>query len=317
MPGIGLGTWMSTRRADLQIAITAALEFGYRHFDTAFIYQNEKIIGDTLKDWFCCKRVKREDIFLTTKLPIAGLHEDRVESSIRQSLENLKMDYVDLYLIHFPVGSSVGNSRTPLNQLKLEMSDHNAVWKIMEQQVEESRTKAIGICNFTKKQIEKILNNCKIKPACLQIESHVFLQQKELVDFCQQNNIVVIGFSPLGNPGYNKFLRSIGKDGKQLPNGFKNDIIKGIAEKCKKTPGQVMLRYLIQRNIVPIPKSTNPRRIKENIEVFDFELDSDDLKKLEGLDLGEEGRILDFNFFSKQIRESPEFPFPEKRKESI
>ncbi|CAG9831229.1 unnamed protein product [Diabrotica balteata] len=310
IPCIGLGTWMSTKKAELKAALNAAFDYGYRLFDTAYIYQNESIIGNAIKDWLSSGKVKREDLFITTKLPISGLCTDRVELFLKKSLNNLELDYVDMYLIHFPVGTNIGKANTPLHELKLEMSAHNEVWKEMEKQVKENRTKAIGICNFTQKQIENIKKTCNIQPACLQIESHVYLQQNELVDYCQQNNITVIGFSPLGNPGYNNFLKTIGQNKRELPNALENETIKLIAKKHKKTPGQILLRYLIERNIVPIPKSVSPQRIKENIEIFDFSLDNDDMKKIKELDMEESGRILKFDFFSEEIKDSPEFPFP-------
>ncbi|XP_050503586.1 1,5-anhydro-D-fructose reductase-like [Diabrotica virgifera virgifera] len=310
IPCIGLGTWMATKKEELTTALNTAFDCGYRLFDTAYIYQNESIIGNAIKHWLSSGKVKREDLFITTKLPISGLCTDRVELFLKKSLNNLQLDYVDLYLIHFPVGTNMGKAGTPLHKLKLEMSDHKEVWKEMERQVKENRTKAIGMCNFTQKQMENIIKASEIQPACLQIESHVYLQQNSLVDYCQQNNITVIGFSPLGNPGYNNFLKTIGQNARDLPNGLQNEVIKLIAKKHKKTPGQIMIRYLIERNIIPIPKSVSPQRIKENIEIFDFALDNDDMKKIKGLDKDESGRILKFDFFSEEVRDSPEFPFP-------
>ncbi|CAH1984034.1 unnamed protein product [Acanthoscelides obtectus] len=212
MPIIGLGTWQATNDEELTSALNHALEAGYRHIDTAYVYDNEKIIGKVLKEWISSGRLKREDLFITTKLPICGIHEDRVEMFMKMSLENLQLDYVDLYLIHFPIGTNYieGYSRTPNDKAVLEKSDHIAIWKKMEEQVDAGRTKAIGLSNFNKRQVEKVLKNARIKPASLQIELHVLLQQKELVEFCQSNGIVVVAYSPLGSPGFNNFMQKHG-----------------------------------------------------------------------------------------------------------
>ncbi|CAH1101257.1 unnamed protein product [Psylliodes chrysocephalus] len=310
MPAIGLGTWMSTNEEELVSALDAALEAGYRHIDTAAVYFNEALIGKVLNKWLSSGKIKREELFVTTKLPIAGMHPDRVELFIKQSLEDLQLDYLDLYLIHFPVGTNyVGSVVTPPDQIQVETNDHLEIWKKMEEQVDAGRTKAIGLSNFNQRQIERILENCRIPPVCLQVELHASLQQKELVEFCHKNNLIVVAYSPLGNPGYNKFLESVGQDGKELPNNLQNPIVQNIAKKHNKSPGQILLRFLIEKNIVPIPKSVTPKRIEENLNVFDFSLDEEDLEQLEGLEKGEEARICDFKFFPP-LRESPEFPFP-------
>ncbi|CAG9863740.1 unnamed protein product [Phyllotreta striolata] len=309
MPAIGLGTWMSTDEQELERALNAALEAGYRHIDTATVYFNEELIGRVLSKWISSGKIRREELFITTKLPVAGVHEDRVELFIKKSLEDLQLDYLDLYLIHFPVASNyVGAPITPPDQLKVENNDLLAVWKKMEEQVDAGRTKAIGLSNFNQKQVERILKNCRIPPACLQVELHVSLQQKELVDYCHKNDIVVVAYSPLGNPSYNNFLKTVGQDGKELPNNLQNPVVKSIANKYNKSPGQVLLRFLIERNIVPIPKSVTPKRIEENLNVFDFSLDLEDMEKLRELDRGEIARICDFAFFPP-LKNAPEYPF--------
>lgn len=166
----------------------------------------------------------------------------------------------------------------------------------MEEQVDAGRTKAIGLSNFNLSQIQKILKTARIKPANLQVELHVFFQQSELVDFCSKNGITVTAYSPLGTPGLNPFLKSIGlKERDDLPSVLKNPVINKIAEKYSKTPAQIALRYLIQLGVAPIPKSTTPNRIQENIGVFDFELSLNDFQELKKLDVG--FRICDFSHF--------------------
>ncbi|CAH1118943.1 unnamed protein product [Phaedon cochleariae] len=310
MPAIGLGTWMSTNETELENALNAALEAGYRHIDTAYVYENEAIIGRVLKKWLTSGKVTREELFITTKLPMCGIHRDRVEFFIKKSLESLQLEYLDLYLIHFPIGTNYieGFTLTPPDQLKLEDSDHIGIWKKMEEQVDAGRTRAIGVSNFNQSQIEKLLKAARIKPACLQIELHLSLQQRDLVEFCHKNNMVVTAYSPLGNPSYNKFLETVGMEARELPNLLQNPLIKSIAKKHGKSSGQVMLRFLVQNNIVAIPKSVTPSRIKENIDIFDFSLDAEDMASLKGLEIGEKARICDFRFFPV-LESHPDWPF--------
>ncbi|CAH1959530.1 unnamed protein product [Acanthoscelides obtectus] len=151
---------------------------------------------------------------------------------LKESLEELRLNYVDLYLLHFPVGTNYVERClvTPPTMLKLENSDHVELCKKMEEQVDAGRTKAIRLSNFNKKQIVTILKSCRIKPACLQIEIQVAIQQRELVDFCHKNDFVVVAYSPLASPGYNNFLHTIGHEGKELPKMLQNPVIKQIAE---------------------------------------------------------------------------------------
>ncbi|XP_023018756.2 aldo-keto reductase family 1 member B1 [Leptinotarsa decemlineata] len=307
IPAIGLGTWQCTNAPELETALDTALECGYRHIDTAFVYQNEEIIGGVLKKWFTSGKLKREDLFITTKLPLYGVHEDRVEMFMDKSLKNLGLDYVDLYLIHFPVGTQY-NENGQFDHRKPEKSDHIAIWKKMEEQVNAGKTKSIGVSNFNERQIEKIWNNCRIEPACLQVELQIYLQQPDLVNYCHLKKIAVVAYSPLASPQYNNFIGVFGIEPKELPNVFTNPTVKQIAEKHKKSSAQIALRYLIEKDIIPIPKSVTPSRIRENFQVFDFNLDTDDMKKLEKLDLGEPGRVCDFTFL-ESLKDHPEWPF--------
>ncbi|XP_018579939.1 aldose reductase-related protein 2-like [Anoplophora glabripennis] len=309
MPAIGLGTWEATDEKEVETALNAALEAGYRHIDTALIYKNEAVIGRILKEWISSKKLKREDLFITTKLPMVAMEKNRVEKFMKISLDRLQLDYVDLYLIHAPIGTKDGVDGTPrtFDTIQTAETDHIAIWKKMEEQVDAGRTKAIGLSNFNIRQINRILKFSKIKPACLQVELHVYLQQRELVDFCHQNGIVVVAFSPLGSPGYNKYLVKLDKKPKKLPGMLHDENIKKIASKHKKTNAQVMLRYLLQKSIAAIPKSVTPSRLKENINVFDFSLDGTDMKALDDLEVGEDARV--FNFRIPAFVEHPEFPF--------
>ncbi|XP_018579931.1 aldo-keto reductase family 1 member C13-like [Anoplophora glabripennis] len=300
MPAIGLGTGSLRDEADLERVLNAALELGYRHIDTAYGYKNEVFIGRVLKKWFSSGKLKREDIFITTKLPLTGIHQDRVELFMKKSLENLQLEYVDLYLIHHPIGVKYFGDED--DRKEIDDVDHIKIWKKMEEQVHLGRTKTIGLSNFNKRQIERIITSARIKPACLQVELHVDFQQRDLVGYCHKNGIVVVAYSPLGTPGEKGF-----KD-RKVPEAINTDIVKNIAKKYNKSPGQIMLKYLLQKNIVPIPKSSSPERLKENISVFDFEINSEDIRSLDDLDGGETARLFTFNFIPG-IQNHPEYPY--------
>ncbi|XP_063912523.1 1,5-anhydro-D-fructose reductase-like [Zophobas morio] len=313
MPALGFGTWQAKNEQEIKDALNTALESGYRHIDTAFAYENEKFIGEVLKQWFASGKLKREDVFITTKLPMQGVHPDRVETFMKKSLENLQLDYVDLYLIHFPIGfkcdeSTLRPKMDDNNHVMPEAkTDHLGIWKKMEQQVDAGRTKTIGLSNYNISQIETVLKGARIKPANLQVELHVYLQQRQLVDFCHKNGITVVAYSPLASPGYNKFLKQLGREEKQLPDILGDPVVAQISKNHSKTPAQIVLRFLIQRGIAPIPKSVTEKRVKENIAVFDFALSDSDMKELSGLDVGEKARVCDFRLF-QGIVTHPDFP---------
>ncbi|XP_030760213.1 aldose reductase A-like [Sitophilus oryzae] len=309
IPSVGFGTFTATDEKELEVALDAA-EAGYRHVDTATVYRNEHIIGNVLKKWFDSGKLSRKDIFITTKLPTDGVHPDRAEKFLLESLEKLQLDYVDLYLIHLPICTS-GSLSGPGGS-KPEPTDLVATWKKLEEQVDLGRAKAIGVSNFNISQVQRILDNARIKPAANQVELHVFLQQPELVKFLQQNGVLPISYSTLGNPGINKFLEKVGRPLRtNAPDLLGNATVKTIAEKHHKTSGQILLKYWVQKKVAVIPKSVTPSRIKENIGLFDFSLDENDLKSLESLDLGEEGRQATMSF-SKEFVDHPEYPFPRR-----
>lgn len=313
MPILGYGTWQATDQ-ELAAAVDAALEAGYRHIDTAHVYENEKVIGDVLKRWIDSGKLKREDIFLVTKLPPGGMRPEGVPKYIRRSLDLLQVDYFDLYLVHVPFGfRDIEGELHPFTadgKIDLDTStDHVAIWKAMEEQVDKGLTKSIGISNFNLSQISRILKNARIPPASLQIELHAYHQQNELVDFCKKNNIVVTAYSPLGNPGLASFMNKFGKK-VELPNILKNATVNELAKKYNKTPAQILLKHIVQRGICAIPKSTNPERLRQNIDIFDFKLDDQDVAAMDSLD--HSGRLLDFSLFNG-IKDHPEYPFVELR----
>ncbi|XP_065563061.1 1,5-anhydro-D-fructose reductase-like [Artemia franciscana] len=315
MPILGLGTW-SARPEEMKIAINEALKVGYRHFDTAFTYMNEESIGEVLAEWISQGRIKREELFIVTKLPMIGNRSSDVDIFLKESLKRLKLSYVDLYLIHAPTG------------LKRDMKDINNVfpeqengemdwdmdtnlptlWQAMEQQVDLGLAKNIGLSNFNESQIRKIMNDCRIQPANNQVEIHAYFLQTELRDVCKEFGITVCAYSPLGSPGRQVLFEERGIENGFIPDILQNPVVSELAKKHEKTPAQILLRYLAQLQVVVIPKSTNPKRIAENFKIFDFELSPEDISDLNSLDQGQKGRTFDWTFF-KGAQKHPEYPF--------
>ncbi|XP_011860324.1 PREDICTED: 1,5-anhydro-D-fructose reductase isoform X1 [Vollenhovia emeryi] len=308
MPILGFGTWNASGE-ELEVALNAALEAGYRHIDTATVYENERYIGNVLKKWLDSGRIKRSDLFIVTKVPPSGNRPGDIKKWLERSLSNLQLSYLDLYLVHTPFAyEDAGEVLHPFNdkgEIRIDTNtDHLEIWSVMEKQVLEGRTKAIGLSNFNIAQIKRILNNAKLPISNLQVELHVYFQQQELVKFCQNNDISVTAYAPLGTRG---FVDKIGK-GDLVPNLLQNVTVLEIAEKYDKTPAQILLKHIVQKGIAAIPKSTSPSRIKENFELFDWELEVEDVNQLSALDMGESARICDFSFF-KGLSKHPEFPF--------
>ncbi|KAJ8670150.1 hypothetical protein QAD02_001409 [Eretmocerus hayati] len=316
MPMVGLGTWQA-KADEMESVITSALDHGYRHIDTAFNYNNEEAIGRSLKKWFE-KGGKREEIFITTKLPNFGNRPSDVEKYINLSLERLGLDYIDLYLVHMPFAfKKDANSLAPASNedgsfaLDLE-SDPVSVWKEMENQVKAGRAKSIGLSNFNISQIKRILENSEIKPSNVQVELHAYMQQRPLREFCRANNISVTGYSPIGSPGAKQhFQTKYNYKPENFPDLLGHSIVKDIASHHNKSTAQILLRHAIQGGVIVIPKSSNKDRIRSNIQIFDFSLSADEMSKLDALDQAEAGRIFNFLFF-KGVQNHPHYPFKEE-----
>lgn len=247
IPSIGFGTWMIEDKSTCIAAVKKALDVGYRHIDTAQIYGNESFVGQAVKE----SEISREDIFLTTKLWNDNQSVDSVIPSLRQSLDNLQTNYVDLFLVHFPVSQM----RQP-------------AWRKMEELYALGAVKSIGVSNYTVKHLKELMSESDIKPVANQVELHVFLQQPELVEYCQENNIVLEAYSPLAHG-----------------NKLDNELLVSLASKYSKSSAQIMLRWCIQQGFVILPKSVTPERIEENFEIFDFELDKKEIVQLRALDI--------------------------------
>lgn len=179
----------------------------------------------------------------------------------------------------------------------------------MEELYDSGLAKNIGISNFSIKKIERLLKNCRVKPANNQIEVHVYFQQTELTNYCKENNITIVAYSPLGCKGYNNFTALFGRAPKDIKDMLSDETVVAIAGKHSKTPAQVVLRFLLQQDLAPIPKSSNPVRIRENFDVFDFNLDEEDVEALRGLDMGSHAKVCTFDFFGEKLAEHPYFEF--------
>jgi diketogulonate reductase-like aldo/keto reductase len=247
IPQLGLGTWQSKDEEAYKNALKEAFKSGYRHIDTAQAYGNEQMLGEAWRK----SKIPREELFITTKIHIAHFGHKKLHDSFDESLKKLQTDYVDLLLLHFPV---------PVLRKK--------AWQMLEDINVSGLAKSIGVSNYTIKHLEELKNYAKIIPAINQVELHVFLQQPDLIKYCRDNGIQVEAYSPLAR-------------GRIMD----NDVVKRIADKHDKTYAQVMLRWLVEQDLVVIPKSVTPNRIDENIDIFDFELDKEDMKAIAGIDM--------------------------------
>ncbi|KAJ2943024.1 hypothetical protein O0L34_g15217 [Tuta absoluta] len=267
IPALGLGTFLGfdengqkeVLMDEVKNAVTFALDTGYRLLDTAQAYKNEDQIGQAVQS----SSADRQDIFIVTKL--ASNRQREPVEALKDSLKLMNLTYVDLYLIHSPVAF------TP-DHKAFDVVDYLDTWKGMEQAKTLGLTKSIGISNFNISQIERLLTNCEIKPSVLQVEVNLNLAQNSLIDFCKQHDIVVMAYSPFGG--------LFNKDSKAPPPRAEDPVLAEIAKKHGKTTPQIALRYLVQKGVVPIPKSIRREKIVENIDVFNFELTPEEMDTL-------------------------------------
>lgn len=252
IPQLGLGVFKVQDADDLKAAVSEALKDGYRHFDTATIYHNEEWLGEALAE----SDVKREELFITSKVWNSNTTYDETIAAFHESLKKLQTDYLDLYLIHWP------------------SEGYNEKWRAMESLYNDGLIKAIGVSNFEKPHMEKLMTTATIKPAVDQVETHPYFQQKELNDYLKSMDIAHEAWGPLGQ----------GKG-----NVLEDPVLTKVAEAHGKTVAQVILRWHLQRDIIVIPKSVHAERIAQNIDVFDFSLTDEEMSMIASIDKNQRG----------------------------
>uniref|UniRef100_A0A8C2VLP9 Estradiol 17 beta-dehydrogenase 5-like n=1 Tax=Chinchilla lanigera TaxID=34839 RepID=A0A8C2VLP9_CHILA len=284
MPVLGFGTYAPEEvpKSMATDATKLAIDAGFRHIDSAYIYQNEEEVGLAIRSKIADGTVKREDIFYTSKLWSTFHRPELVQSCLERSLKKLQLDYVDLYLIHYPVSMKPGENSFPTDEhgkVIPDAVDLCATWEAMEKCKDAGLAKSIGVSNFNRRQLEKILNKpgLKYKPVCNQVECHPYLNQSELLEFCKSKDIVMIGYAVLGSNSGKEWLN------KDNPVLLEDPVLVALAQKHQRTPAQVALRYQLQRGVVALAKSFNKERLQENFQVFDFQLTPEDMKALDGL----------------------------------
>jgi len=289
-PSVGLGTW-KIPDAVLPDLIPAAVDLGYRHFDCACDYGNEKAVGEGLKRSLSSGSCSRDDLWITSKLWNTYHHPDHVRAACERNLSDLGLDELDLYLIHFPVTLAYVpfQERYPpgwffdpaaespaMKPVRIPVAD---TWGAMEGLVEAGLVKRIGVCNFGTALIRDMQTYARIQPSVLQVEMHPYLTQQNLLRFCQEENITVTAFSPFGASSYVP-LNMAGANESVLDDP---EVI-AIAGDLGKTPGQIVLRWAIQRGTVTIPKTQTVSHLKDNIELFEFALSETEMTRIDKLD---------------------------------
>lgn len=253
IPCIGYGTFQTPDGKAVEEGVKEALNIGYRHIDTAYFYKNEKGVGKAIKE----SGIKREEIFVTSKLWNTDRGYENAKKAFERTMNNLGLEYLDLYLIHWPAIKKQFDNAEEINA---------KTWEAFEEIYETGRVKAIGLSNFLPHHIDELMKTAKIKPMVNQIEFHPGFAQIETAKYCIENNIVVEAWSPLGQ--------------KEV---LKNETLIKLANKYNKSTAQICIRWALQHSIIPLPKSVTPSRILENTQVFDFEINKEDMKIIDNI----------------------------------
>ncbi|MEZ0576813.1 aldo/keto reductase [Halodesulfovibrio aestuarii] len=291
IPALGLGTYLSPPEK-IERAILSALDAGYRHIDCAAIYGNEKHIGAVLKKAF--NQYPRKDLWITSKLWCDAHKPEDVLPALTRTLEDLGLDYLDLYLIHWPVALKRGVElpETKEDYLTLEEVPLRTTWRAMEDCADRGIVRNIGVSNFSTKKLTALLSTAAIPPAVNQIEMHPYQQQRVQVAFAKKHDITLTAYCPLGSVGEARTTRK----GCTPPPLLKHPLIMTIAKKHGSTAAQVLIAWLLKQDIVAIPKSVTPERIQENFKGSELSLDANDMRVIAELDMG--ARIIDGKVFT-------------------
>ena len=282
MPPIGLGTWKSAP-GEVGAAVEAALRLGYRHVDCAAIYGNEKEVGAALARCFADGVVTRDEVWITSKLWNDRHDPDDVVPALRETLADLQLEQLDLYLIHWPVALRKGVlvPESAADMLTLDQMPLTETWKGMEAAVELGLTRQIGVSNFSMPKLEALFDAARIKPAVDQVEMHPYLQQNELLGWCKSREVAVTAYSPLGSPDRPANMRAA-----DAPVLLRDPTIRAIAERHGATPAQVLIAWALARGTSVIPKSVRAERLAENLAARDVALTELDLREITTLDCG-------------------------------
>lgn len=280
MPGLGLGTWKSAP-GEVREAVKEALRVGYRHIDCAAAYENESEVGEAIAASVSAGVVKREEVWITSKLWNDMHAPGDVEEACEKTLSDLRLDYLDLYLMHWPIATKkgVGFPRKASDFVSPEELPVEVTWHAMEKLVDAGKVRHIGVSNFSAEKVRALVGQAKRPVAVNQVELHPYLQQDDLLAACRSLGVHVTAYSPLGSKDRPDSLK-----GKDEPLLLEDPAVADVAKKHGASPAQVLIAFALARDTSVIPKSVNPKRIAENLAAADVELDADDRGKLAGLD---------------------------------
>lgn len=308
MPMVGLGTWKSAP-GQVKQAVLTALDGGYRHIDCAAAYSNEQEVGEALALRIGPgKMLHREEIFVTSKLWNTKHEPEDVEAACQTTLTDLGLSYLDLYLMHWPMAFQRGKELMPRREdgsVCYSDTHYKETWKAMENLLDKGLVRAIGVSNFNARQIKDILSTAKHKPVVNQVECHPYLSQQALIAHCRSLGICVTAYSPLGS-GDRPWASP------NEPALLEDSELRAIAQRYKKSPAQIILRWHIQRGVTCIPKSVTPSRIIQNLQVFDFSLSEEDMSLLNSFNRNERFIVPTVERGGTRVwrdAEHPHFPF--------
>lgn len=292
LPLVGLGLW-KVPKPDAAGLVREAVRVGYRHLDCACDYGNEAEVGAGIRTALADGLCRREDLWVTSKLWNTYHAREHVRPAVERTLRDLRLDYLDLYLIHFPIAQAfvpfeqryppgwVHDPDAPEPQMQFARVPLAETWGAMEELVRAGLVKHIGVCNYGTALLRDLLSYAEIRPAVLQVELHPYLTQEKLLRFCRESAIAVTAFSPLGAQSY--FSLNMAHAGEAV---LDRAVVREAARRHGKTPAQVLLRWGVQRGTAVVPKTARPSRLAENLAVFDFELSAEEMREIGGLDRG-------------------------------